>query len=806
MTQNKKPLRTFVLLSAIALPLLSVAHAFAEPPEAEAPAAPAVTPPVLIQAVDPVYPDEERARGATATVLLTLTLDEAGKVTAAVVTESASPAFDAAAVTAAYQLSFQPATSGGNPVPARIPFRFDFALKTEPAAEPPPAPVAPEVAKAPAPAPAPAAAPAPLEELEIEVEGEQAPREPSKRVLSGEEIRKIPGTNGDALRAVQNMPGVARPAGLDGLIIVRGSSPRDSQVMIDGVNAPLAFHFGGLSSVIPSEMLERIDFYPGNFGPEYGRATGGIVDVGVRSPRSDGLHGLLQVDMLDARVMAEGPIGDKTRFMLGGRRSWLDAWLGGMLQKEGIGVTTAPVYYDYQAMLEHDLSDNTTLQLFGYGSDDRLKLLVSSPDAQDPSEGGGLGYSSSFYRVQARLDTRLSSRARWITTLAAGQDHENVMIGSMQADTKTTVVNARSDLRVRLSPAVTAVTGVDAHWAAYDALWRLPPIDIDTGESSGPLFGRPFTELDATGSTMHPAAYAMLELSPVSNLRLLPGVRVDYQSELKTVTVDPRLGVRYDLLPGYPRTTLKGGVGLFHQPPEPYESLEPFGTPSVRSESALHYSLGVEQELARPVEVSVEGFYKDLRDQVVAVPDAEGSQSGFSHQNIGSGRSYGAELLVRYKQDRWFSGWIAYTLSRSERQDGPNQPTYRYQYDQTHILTALGNVDLGRGWETGARFRYVTGSPYTPVDGGVMDYDAGAYAPIDSTSSYSARLPAFHQLDVRVEKTWKFKSWKLSAYLDLENAYNHQNVEGISYNYNYSKTTPSTGLPILPIIGVRGEL
>ncbi|HEY8946280.1 MAG TPA: hypothetical protein VIM73_18645, partial [Polyangiaceae bacterium] len=143
---------------------------------------------------------------------------------------------------------------------------------------------------------------------------------------------------------------------------------------------------------------------------------------------------------------------------------------------------------------------------------------------------------------------------------------------------------------------------------------------------------------------------------------------------------------------------------------------------------------------------------------------------------------------------------------RSERRDGPNEPDYRFDFDQTHILTALGSYELGRGWRMGGRFRYVTGSPYTPNVGGTMDYDSGAYAPVESHRTNSKRLPSFHQLDVRVDKTWTFTSWKLSAYLDLQNAYNHENTEEISYNYNYSKTGTIAGLPLLPVLGIRGEL
>jgi hypothetical protein len=161
---------------------------------------------------------------------------------------------------------------------------------------------------------------------------------------------------------------------------------------------------------------------------------------------------------------------------------------------------------------------------------------------------------------------------------------------------------------------------------------------------------------------------------------------------------------------------------------------------------------------------------------------------------------------LRYKPQGRFFGWLAYTLSRSERRDAPGEPLHRYDFDQTHILTALASYKLGRGWQVGGRFRYVTGSPYTPEIGGVMDYDAGAYAPITAKSVNSARLPDFNQLDLRIDKAWKFSAWQLSAYLDVQNVYYRKNAEGIAYNYNYTQSSVVSGLPILPIIGVRGEL
>lgn len=100
----------------------------------------------------------------------------------------------------------------------------------------------------------------------------------------------------------------------------------------------------------------------------------------------------------------------------------------------------------------------------------------------------------------------------------------------------------------------------------------------------------------------------------------------------------------------------------------------------------------------------------------------------------------------------------------------------------------------------------MTGNPYTPYTAGAVDLDAGAYAALSGARLNSARVGAFHQLDLRLEKQWAFELWKLSAYLELRNAYNPSNPEAIAYNYDYSQRKPIAGLPILPVLGLRGEL
>ncbi|HXS17232.1 MAG TPA: TonB family protein, partial [Polyangiaceae bacterium] len=144
-------------------------------------------------------------------------------------------------------------------------------------------------------------------EDEVVIVGERPPREMTKRTIERREMQRVPGTNGDALRAIQNLPGVARPPGLAGLLIVRGSAPNATGTFVDGANVPLIYHFGGLSSVVPTELLDKIDFYPGNFSAYYGRATGGVLDARSKRPLPDQIHGSLDVSLLDTSVYLEVP-------------------------------------------------------------------------------------------------------------------------------------------------------------------------------------------------------------------------------------------------------------------------------------------------------------------------------------------------------------------------------------------------------------------------------------------------------------------------------------------------------------------
>ncbi len=643
---------------------------------------------------------------------------------------------------------------------------------------------------------APAGAVPPEEDVqEVEVRGEKPPREVTKRTLDQREISRIPGTNGDALRSLQNLPGVGRPPALAGLLIVRGAAPQDSQYFVDGTPVPIVYHFGGLSSVVPTEMLNRIDFYPGNFSAQFGRAMGGIVDVGLLDPAKDRLHGMAEVDLLDTRVLAQGPIFDTGwRFAVGARRSYLDLWLGPLLKALDSSVSVSPVYYDYQAVLERNIGKNSSLRFAFFGSDDKLAILNTNTSSSEPELAGSLDTHTGFWRLQATYKNRFSEDTEFRIVGAIGRDSVSFSAGNLFFDLATYPITSRVELSQKLDKRLTMNIGLDLLDAPYTATAHLPPFPKPGQPPAGPFSAQMALTTQVSASVYQPAIYAEWEATPWRGARIVPGIRLDYTKDTGSWDLDPRLVVRQDVTTA-PRTTLKGGIGVFSQPPQPQETNAVFGTPGLTDNRAIHYDIGVEREFTRNIEASLEGFYKQLDNL---------STQGLG--SVGSGVIYGAETLIRYKPDEHFFGWIAYTLSRSLRRDAPGMPLELSLFDETHILTVLGSYRLGRGWEFGARYRLTSGYMYTPNQYGFYDENIGTYLAQQAYPPFGSRLPLFQSLDLRVDKTWKYSWGSIGTYLDVLNVFNNGNVAGVSYNYNFTSKSYVSDLPFLPSLGLRIEM
>jgi len=613
--------------------------------------------------------------------------------------------------------------------------------------------------------------------------------------LSRDEVRTLPGAGNDVLKAAQSLPGAARiPYGLGGLVL-RGQAPRDSNVYLDGVEVPIVYHFGGITSFYPSTMLDAMEVVPGGFGAAYGRGQGGVVTLSTRSARTDRVRAGGEISLVDASAHAEAPAAGGG-VVVGLRRSWIDAILAAVLSGDD---RILPRYYDGQLRWSRGDAARaggewTALTFFS------LDELIG-PDAR---------FRSGFVRAAARWRRRWGATALtatpWLGYDKLGfQSFETGDDGEEQTTSELSRSLVPGGLRVDVTR--------DLRWGHLAA-----GVDVQGGHSSSTVLdddeGRSMPLTDSrwwADVGLWTEAHARLA---GGRLGVTPGLRLERLGLSGEWVLDPRLRASQTLAPWL---TVRETLGLYHQPP-PVPDLDPqLGNPGLGSSYATQASLGAELALPGAVTASITGFAVDSARLPAGVMPPDGSQAeppernegglgavmrqlleeqlgSFEYRtNVGRGRSRGVELSVKRRGDGWVA-WLSYTLSRTERTDDPARFVgwRRYELDQTHNLSLVATTRVGR-WQLGGRFRWVTGNPYTP------DYD-----PADDGASpapLSARLPDFVQLDLRMDREWRRRWGTMRFFLDVQNVTNALNPEAATENEG--RTEYVRGLPIFPSLGVE---
>jgi TonB family protein len=625
-------------------------------------------------------------------------------------------------------------------------------------------------------------------------------REEISRVsLKTEELMKIPGSFGDALRALENLPGVARAPFNSGLIIIRGAKPTDSKVYLSGGEVPQLYHFGGLRSVVPTELVDRVDYFPGNFSARWGRAIGGAVDLDLRAPRRDRYHGSVELNVFDAGFVVEGPMKEGG-FFLAARRSYIDALLAAV-HPSGLTFQSAPVYYDYQAGFEYPLGHGK-IRVLASGADDQLKLVFDKPTDTDPLVSG-FGTHIAYHRLQLRWTGTVG---RWSLMLqnSTGYTAQDGEVGrSLSYDVWNVGTDFRLEGRRSLGPRFKVLLGLDTQYA-YVNLSNDAPAPPQEGTIISPVSTQMLQHVEQHFHLGAIGAYAELQWKPSERAVFTPGWRFDWYSAIHLPTFDPRLTARFQL---WKYTWLKTGIGLYSQSPTATDYNATYGNPNLRPEHAVHAGLGIEQGILPGLMLEVSGFYKYLYD--LAAPSSQftvrnGAPVAERVASIGTGHIYGGEVLLRQSISKYFFGWVSYTLMRSVRKDCATCDLRTFDYDQTHVLILALHGYLPKGFELGLRFRYITGYPQTKPYGGFYDADADVYSAAQGPVN-TARLADYHSLDLRVDKTFLFRKWILKIYLDLYNVYDRRNEEVAQLSYDFTRSTPIHGLPIIPSFGIRGE-
>jgi TonB family protein len=619
-------------------------------------------------------------------------------------------------------------------------------------------------------------------DYEIVVYGKTEKKEVSRRKLTLNEVKKIPGFGGDAVKVVQALPGVARPTFGMSQIIVRGANTRDSKFFLDGVEIPLLFHYG-LKSTYNSDALQSVDFYPGGFGTRYGGAVAGIIEITGRKPKNDRWHGYGDANFFDGSIFTEGPIGKKVSILATARRSFIGDIIKLAAEKSPSNtvLTIAPTYWDYIVRTDVDITGNQHAYLTLFGVKNKMEMISS--DVRGGSDD--IDAAKDAFKVELLFHMGIASWNWNISDIlkndlkyALTYGESNISAFGFFKSTNDYVMHSiRNQMTYAPSKKLQLNLGADIQLFPLNLILQLPAGEnqIMKDTTNDWLFG-------VVGG------YLNVEWKPVENVQIIPGIRYDYYPELnynganypefwdyKNVDNETRfsgepsfrLNGRYEFVKNH---TAKGALGNYNQSPEPMGQTvhKTWGDPELPVTRASQYVIGYEWQITDLIHAEIEGYYNRQWD----VPRGPTKEELINGSELfladGKKRMKGLELMLRHDQGERFFGWVAYSLSRSEYYNYDLKKYVLFGKDQTHNLIAVGNWKLPKNWEVGFKLQYTTGDPETPLIGEIYNEKYHFFEQIYGEIN-SARLDPTFQLDLRFDKKIIFKKWMASVYVDFFN-------------------------------------
>lgn len=639
---------------------------------------------------------------------------------------------------------------------------------------------------------------------------DHSPEEPASTIgFSHEEIRRAPGSGGDVNRIISSLPSIAKVSDQANNLVVRGGSPSENLFIVDNIEFPNINHFpfqgssGGAISILNVDFIRDVDFYAGGFSAIYGDKLSSVMDLTFREGNRENFDGQVSLDMGGAGLVVEGPLFSKRgSWMFSARRSYLD------LLVDLLDAGAAVRYSDFQGKLVYDFSSKSKITILGLIGND--KSTVTREDAADLGESffGDTRNNESTVGINWFLmwsDKGYSDTSIARTFLKYNNDYWKTFTGSRWLENLSTEetwhlrnvnhynIGYGHDLRFGFE--VKKITSrYDYFTAAYtDQLGnQVPDVSKQISTDAGKY-----------------AAFAEYSLTLFSRVTLNLGVRADYFDYNKHLLVSPRGSLTFRVSQ---KTSVGVSAGIYRQNLPLLLLYQDKANRDVKDPLAYQYAVNFIHLLGADTRLTIEAYYKTyhhfpidpIRPSICLLDNVIGGLHYGDSALVDSGkaRSYGVELVLQKKLKEKVYGMISGSWFRSQYRDLEGQWRNRL-YDNRYIFSLQGGYRANKKWEFSARWIIAGGLPCTPFDlESSYTENTGIF---EKERINSQRLPAYHSLNLRVDKRVYFSGSNLTIYLSIWNAYNRQNVASYFWNEIENKPDYSYQFSILPVLGVEYE-
>lgn len=647
----------------------------------------------------------------------------------------------------------------------------------------------------------------------------------SKVVVTPKQIRSLPATGGEAdiAQYLPVLPGIVSSGDQGGQLYIRGGSPIQNKILLDGMTIYNPFHSIGFFSVFETETIRSVDVLTGGFNAEYGGRISAIVDIKTREGDKKQFGGLVSVSPFQSKVLLEGPIkklkdngGGSISYLLTGKHSYLNE--------------TSKIFYNY--------ATDTTFYSFAAGDtslaaiSDEIGLPYSYTDLYGKvsfvSDNGsklnlfGFNYTDNFNFVGL-------AKLNWTATGGGGNftlippNSNTIMDGAISA-TNYDISLEESDGNPRTSGISSYTAALNFNYFGGDnqVTYGFEFTGFNTDFRFRNLVGITFTQRDFTTEL---AGYIKYK-QRIGDLIIEPGFRAHYYASQAKVSLEPRIGLKYNIT-DYLRFKFAGGlysqnvlstvneldivnffVGFLAGPEQTIFEPGTRTATSDRLQRSFHGVAGFELDVAKNAMVNIEPYYKGFT-QLISVNRNKLSEQDPDFQ-VETGEAYGIDFSFK-RETRQTYFWATYSYAFVNRDDG--EQVYPTIFDRRHNINLLATYNFGKNlnWEFGLRWNYGSGFPFTQTQGFFQNvpfdqltltdiltgnFDLGT---ILSDDRNGGRLPDYHRLDVSLKRTFNFSDRsKLEALLSVTNTYNRENIFYVDRITNNRVNQ----LPILPSFGL----